>query len=47
MEFSNHQWKLIFSSVRKQQQKEVPGSGWYKEYDEILNQLYPITFDKK
>ncbi len=44
LEFDHHQWKLIFSAVRKQQQLQVTDSKWYKEYDEILNALYPFAY---
>ena len=46
LEFDHHQWKLIFSAVRKQQQLQVPSSKWYKEYDEILNKLYPVAYSE-
>ena len=46
LEFDHHQWKLIFSAVRKQQQLQVPNSKWYKEYDEILNKLYPVAYSE-
>ena len=44
LEFDHHQWKLIFNAVRKQQQLQVTSSKWYKEYDEILNALYPHAY---
>ena len=44
LEFDHHQWKLIFNAVRKQQQLQVTDSKWYKEYDEILNALYPFAY---
>ena len=46
LEFDHHQWKLIFSAVRKQQQLQVTDSKWYKEYDEILNKLYPVAYSE-
>ena len=46
MEFNSHQWKLIFSAVRKQQQKDIVSSKWYKEYDEILNKIYPLAYSE-
>ena len=46
LEFDHHQWKLIFTAVRKQQQLQVIGSKWYKEYDEILNKLYPVAYSE-
>ena len=44
LDFNHHQWKLIFNAVRKKQQSEIVGSKWYKEYDEILNRLYPVAY---
>lgn len=44
LEFDHHQWKLIFNAVRKQQQLQVVDSKWYREYDEILNKLYPFAY---
>ena len=44
LEFDHHQWKLVFNAVRKQQQLQVTDSKWYKEYDEILNALYPFAY---
>ena len=46
LEFDHHQWKLIFSAIRKQQQLQVTSSKWYKEYDEILNKLYPVAYSE-
>ena len=46
LEFNHHQWKLIFEAVRKKQQSEVVNSKWYREYDEILNKLYPIAYEE-
>lgn len=46
LEFNHHQWKTIFTAVRKQQQLQVVDSKWYKEYDEILNKLYPVAYSE-
>tara|TARA_Y100000389_G_scaffold197743_1_gene232915 strand:- start:4586 stop:4750 length:165 start_codon:yes stop_codon:yes gene_type:complete len=46
MKLDSHQWKLVFSAVRKQQQKEAVSSGWYKEYDEILNRIHPLAYEE-
>ncbi len=45
-ELSHHQWKLIFSAVRKAQQREVVSSKFYEEYNEILNEIYPIAYSE-
>jgi|TARA_A100001515_G_C4441397_1_gene167090 hypothetical protein len=42
-ELSHHQWKLIFSAVRKAQQREVVSSKFYEEYNEILNEIFMIA----
>lgn len=46
MNLTNHQWKLIFSAVRKEQQKQVVSSKFYQEYDEILNSIYDLAYSE-
>ena len=42
-DLTHHQWKLIFSAVRKEQQKQVVSSKFYQEYDEILNGIFDLA----
>ena len=42
-ELSNHQWKLIFSAVRKQQVNQIVGSKFYEEYNDILNSIFDLA----
>jgi hypothetical protein len=43
MNLTHHQWKLIFSAVRKEQQRQVVSSKYYEEYDEILNSIFDLA----
>ena len=47
-EFTHHQWKLIYTAVRKYQMNYPQSVGCYtemrQELDEILDVLYPYAF---
>lgn len=43
---NHHQWKLIYTAVRKQQKHEMCGSKWYDEYTEVLNELYDLAYSE-
>ena len=47
-EFTHHQWKLIYTAVRKYQVNHPASIGCYaemnKELSEILDVLYPYAF---
>ena len=49
-EFTHHQWKLIFTAVRKYQMnhpQSVPCyDGLYNELSEILDALYPYAYSE-
>jgi len=45
-ELSHHQWKLIFDAVRKQQVNQIVSSKFYEEYNEILNEIYPLAYSE-
>jgi len=44
MNLNHHQWKLVFDAVRKQQVNSIVDGSDYKEYDEILNQLWDLAY---
>ena len=43
MNLNHHQWKLVFDAVRKQQVNSIVDGSDYKEYDQILNQLWDLA----
>lgn len=43
-EFDHHQWKLIFTAVRRAQLNSITDGKEYKEYEKILDQLYPLAY---
>jgi len=49
-EFNHHQWKLIFTAVRKYQISHPESIGCYaemhKELSEILDALYPYAYSE-
>jgi len=49
-EFNHHQWKLIFTAVRKYQINHPASIGCYakmnKELSEILDVLYPYAYSE-
>ena len=48
-ELNHHQWKLIFTSVRRYQKNMVGNPHYKKEYNElgeILNILQPIAYSE-
>lgn len=50
LDFNHHQWKLIFTAVRKYQMnhpQSVPCyDGLYNELSEILDVLYPYAYSE-
>lgn len=46
MNLTHHQWKLIFSAVRKEQQKQVVGSKFYEEHNDILNSIFDLAYSE-
>lgn len=40
---SHKEWSLIFSAVRKAQQRQVVSSKFYQEYDDILNKIFDLA----
>ena len=46
MNLNHDQWKLVFDAVRKQQVNSIVDGSSYKEYDEILNELWNVVYDE-
>ena len=46
MNLNHHQWKLVFDAVRKQQVNSIVDGSDYKEYDEILNELWNLAYSE-
>lgn len=46
MNLNHHQWKLVFDAVRKQQVNSIVDGSDYKEYDQILNQLWDLAYSE-
>jgi len=46
MNLNHHQWKLVFDAVRKQQVNSIVDGSNYKEYDEILNELWNLAYSE-
>jgi hypothetical protein len=46
MNLNHHQWKLIYDAVRKQQMNSVVDGVNYKEYGEILNELWELAYSE-
>ena len=47
LNLNHHQWKLIFSAVRKQQINYIPDSKAYQEYNDILNEIFDLAYNEK
>lgn len=43
---NSHQWKLIFTAVRKQQHRHLPDSKWYNEHTVILNEIFDLAYSE-
>ena len=46
MNLNHHQWKLVFDAVRKQQVNSIVDGESYKEYDEILTELWDLAYSE-
>ena len=46
MKLNHHQWKLVYGAVRKQQVNSIVDGSSYKEYDEILNELWDLAYSE-
>ena len=46
MNLNHHQWKLVFDAVRKQQVNSIVDGSDYKQYDEILNELWDLAYSE-
>ena len=46
MKLNHHQWKLVFDAVRKQQVNSIVDGESYKEYDEILTELWDLAYSE-
>ena len=47
IEFNHHQWKLVFTAVRKAQINSITDGKEYQEYNEILDKLYPLAYSEQ
>ena len=47
LDLNCNQWKAIFKAVRTAQQKNVVGSRWYKDYDEILDTIWHLAYTEE
>ena len=45
MNLNHHQWKLIYNAVRAKQVSLINSSD-YKEYDNILNELWDAAYSE-
>ena len=41
---THHEWKLIFSAVRKQQLNSITDGKEYKELNSILDKIYDLAY---
>lgn len=46
MNLNHHQWKIVFDAVRKQQVNSIVDGSDYKQYDEILNELWDAAYSE-
>jgi len=50
MNLNHHQWKLVYTAVRKYQMSHPGSIGCYKELyqelGEILDELYPLAYSE-
>jgi hypothetical protein len=46
MNLNHHQWKLVYDAVRKQQVNSIVDGSDYKEYDDILRELWDAAYSE-